>query len=190
MTQRPDEMQLGKLAMLQTKLFRKVRKGKIDLDQAFRGLTSILQGDDQPAQTELIPNLPPKTPNGYTVLEHHRDDPFTWDPTQIELVHVPSGTDRRRLKEVVEEFSTTRGVDAAVMDYLISNTELIPEAWKFDTFGNTRKIIFPGTLFECPSGFKNMMYIYWEGPRWWNTHNFPEDAPLGNCTYMAVRKVD
>ena len=57
-------------------------------------------------------------------------------------------------------------LNANLLDHLLKNPHLIPEAWKKDENGNTRYIFFWGTIYRDAVGDLFVRYLYWYGDRW------------------------
>ena len=57
-------------------------------------------------------------------------------------------------------------LNANLLDHLLKNPHLIPEAWKKDENGNTRYIFFWGTIYRGAGGYLYVRYLYWDGDRW------------------------
>ncbi len=62
-------------------------------------------------------------------------------------------------------------LDAMIFWTLWNNKLLIPKKWKEKINGNTRYIFFDGTVLRNPSGFRNILYLYWDHGQW-NWHCF------------------
>ena len=57
-------------------------------------------------------------------------------------------------------------LNANLLDHLLKNPHLIPEAWKKDENGNTRYIFFWGTIYRDADGSIYVCYLYWNGVGW------------------------
>ena len=57
-------------------------------------------------------------------------------------------------------------LNANMLDHLLKNPHLIPEAWKKDENGNTRYIFFWGTVYRGAGGNLYVRYLDWDGDRW------------------------
>lgn len=57
-------------------------------------------------------------------------------------------------------------LNANLLDHLLKNSHLIPEAWKKEENGNTRYIFFWGTIYRDAGGRLYVRFLCWHGGRW------------------------
>lgn len=68
--------------------------------------------------------------------------------------------------ELREELSGKKVLNANVLDYLLAHPELIPEAWKEKTNGNTTYIFFWGTVYRDSDGSLCVRCLSWHDGGW------------------------
>ena len=74
-------------------------------------------------------------------------------------------------------------LNANLLDHLLKNPHLIPEAWKKDENGNTRYIFFWGTIYRDADGNLCVRCLCWGGGGWgwdyggWLGSGFNDDDP-------------
>lgn len=73
-------------------------------------------------------------------------------------------------------------LNANLLDHLLKNPHLIPEAWKKNENGNTRYIFFWGTIYRRADGDLYVRCLYWDGDGWgwgcgWLGSGFDDDYP-------------
>jgi hypothetical protein len=57
-------------------------------------------------------------------------------------------------------------LDAKIFQTLWENQHLIPESWKEKVNGNTKYILFDGTVLQNSHGHRYVLYLYWHDGRW------------------------
>lgn len=100
---------------------------------------------------------------------HIPGNPFTWDPTKIELKLFgnqcnPGGSIYGQ--EIWRQLERTPFFNANLLDYLIGNPYLIPEEWKVTSSGEIQYIFFWGTIFTDDNGGLCVACLYWNGYYW------------------------
>ncbi|MDQ7814550.1 MAG: hypothetical protein RDU25_01965 [Patescibacteria group bacterium] len=94
-----------------------------------------------------------------------------FDPSQI-LLHLEEGQmDGRTIVgfELDQELLGKPLLKANVLDHLLVNTNLIPEAWKVDEHGRARFVYFWGTIYRDSDGDLYVRCLCWSGSQWdWN----------------------
>lgn len=73
-------------------------------------------------------------------------------------------------------------LNANLLDHLLKNPHLIPEAWKKDENGNTRYIFFWGTIYRGADGNLCVRFLDWFGDGWdwvylWLAYDFNDRLP-------------
>ena len=68
---------------------------------------------------------------------------------------------------------------ANVLDHLLANANLIPEAWKIDEQGRTRYIFFWGTVYRGPDGDRCVRCLCWGDGKW-----------VWDCNWLDAEFVD
>ena len=69
-----------------------------------------------------------------------------------------------RLKRLVAQGDIR--LDAGIFFHLWNNQHLIPASWKEKINGNTRYIFFDGTMLRSSSGYRCVLYLYWDDDAW------------------------
>ncbi|MFA6404756.1 MAG: hypothetical protein WCW03_02040 [Candidatus Paceibacterota bacterium] len=122
----------------------------------------------------------PYLPDGWKVEEHQsgkvaklecRGDDLYLDGKKIEfwLSKLQKKGNAIRGNDLRKELAKQRVLNANVLDYLLKNPHLIPEAWKKDENGNTRYIFFWGTIYRGADDDLYVRCLRWGGGRWgWN----------------------
>ncbi len=59
-------------------------------------------------------------------------------------------------------------LNANVLDYLLRNPCLIPEAWKKDRYDNPQRLFFWGTIYRDLEETRYVRYLYWRSRWQWN----------------------
>jgi hypothetical protein len=120
----------------------------------------------------------PFVPDGWKVEEHIKGGQFKWDSSQIEPYLDKSQKNGKSIvgNKLRELLAGKSALNANVLDYLLANTELIPEEWK------GKYIFFWGTVYRNSDGRLYVRYLYWNGDRWhwyfyWLGYGFYDDDP-------------
>jgi hypothetical protein len=108
---------------------------------------------------------PPYTPNGWTVQYHIAhcqgvdiEKIALWQSNNQMSGKTVRGTEIR--KQLVNK--KIQVLNADVLDFLLSNPELIPESWK------NKSVYFWGTIYEdSSSGHKYVRCLYWHASGHW-----------------------
>ena len=119
----------------------------------------------------------PFCPDGWKVKEHHRGGQLEFDIQKIKLYLADRQKGRvlegNGLRKELEDMPT---LNANVLDYLLSNPQLIPEEWKGDW------VFFWGTIYCHSEGRLCVRCLCWRGSEWvwrygWLSDSFDDDAP-------------
>lgn len=107
-------------------------------------------------------DAPPSVPDGWGVDAHIPGGHLEFRPENVGFY--VSERQRSRtiegyslLNELVDELGVRRILNANVLDHLLRNPQLIPEAWK----EAARHICFWGTIYRW--GAPCIRYLYWNG---------------------------
>ena len=76
--------------------------------------------------------------------------------------------------ELREELKGKPVLNANVLDYLLKHPELIPEEWK------GKAVFFWGTIYRDSRGNLCVRCLYWDGSRWYWSHNWLDDFWLAD----------
>lgn len=96
---------------------------------------------------------------GLTIENHQQDGTYQLDPSNIKTFSFESKTTPTKGADMLKKLNKT-GLNACVMDFLMSHKELIPETWK------AKQIVFPGTIFKDAGGNECLRFIYWWDNQW------------------------
>ena len=119
----------------------------------------------------------PFIPDGWKVEEHKKGGQLKFDPAKFFLYlskkqkkGTITGNDLRK------ELSNQSVMNANVLDYLLTHTELIPEEWK------GKYIFFWGTIYRDSDGRRYVRCLGWYGSEWswncrWLDFGFGSDNP-------------
>jgi hypothetical protein len=90
------------------------------------------------------------------------------DGKKIEFYLSPSQVEGKSIKgdKLNKELENKCVLNACVLDYLRKHPELIPESWKVDERGRTRRISFWGTMYRDSKGNLDARFLYWYLDRW------------------------
>ncbi len=132
-------------------------------------LKSLLQAQLGYAEFKLVEHVidcdaSPFVPDGWKVEEHQKGGQFKFDASQIEL-HLSAAQKKGSIEgnKLRRELVSKPVLNANVLDYLLTHTELIPEDWK------GKAIFFWGTIYRGSSGLLYVRFLCWSGGRWgWN----------------------
>ncbi|HAS00297.1 MAG TPA: hypothetical protein DEA89_03345 [Candidatus Moranbacteria bacterium] len=120
----------------------------------------------------------PFIPDGLKVEKHCKDGQFEWDIDKVSL-HLSkeqacgNSIEGNKLRKKLEKMPI---LNANVLDYLLKNSQLIPEDWK------GKAIFFWGTIYRRSDGGLYVRCLYWRGGQWdwfydWLGHDFNSSRP-------------
>lgn len=178
-----DDEQLGRLARKQGDLFRRVREGTLPPAAVLGGLQDLIEGN-----FGTVPKGPRRLiaadavlfiPDGHEIYPEDQlpnvvRGEIEFDPAQIAF-HLdasqkgnppPYGSQMRDLLKGKKVY------DARVLDHLLANTNLIPEAWKVDEQGLPREIYFWGTISRVHGDLCVRYLSFYNGMWCWSLKNF------------------
>jgi hypothetical protein len=131
-----------------------------------------------PVPTLIDCDVAPFIPKGWSI--HPKDQipgavsgQLEFDPARILLLLDEGQKDGKTTagNELKDRLSGKPLLKANVLDHLLANPTLIPEAWKTDEQGRTRYIFFWGTVYRAPSGSLCVRCLCWNGGEWgWDYH--------------------
>ena len=96
---------------------------------------------------------------GLTIDNHQPGGVYQLNPSDVKTFSFESRSVSTKGEDMLKKLNKT-GLNACVLDYLMSNNELIPEAWK------SKQVFFPGTTFKDSGGNLCVRFIYWWDNRW------------------------
>lgn len=187
-TQVVADEKLGAFARRQNDLFRRVREGSIPFDQAFAGLQDLIEGNfgaiPVGPRRVIDCDATPYIPEAWKVEEHRKGGEMEFDPMKV-VFHLDEDQKNGRTivgNELRKRLAGKSVMNACVLDHLLANTNLIPEAWKANEDGSTRYIYFWGTVYRDSVGNLFVRYLYWHDGRWrwdcfWLGGEFSEQSP-------------
>ncbi len=110
----------------------------------------------------------PFLPVGWTVEEHQKGGQWKFDSEQVRffLSNGQKGSKVIEGNKLRKELVGKIVLNANVLDYLLANPCLIPEEWKKDEGGNTRYILFWGTIYRDRGDNLCVRCLYWRDNRW------------------------
>ena len=118
----------------------------------------------------------PFLPDGWKVEEHHKGQVAKLerkgDDLYIDSKKIEFWLSREQKRGVITgnilraKLKGKPTINANLLDHLLKNPHLIPEAWKKDENGNTRYIFFWGTILRGSVGFLYVRCLCWGGERW------------------------
>lgn len=144
----------------------------------------VLNGLAEIRRTKHIINLDadPVIPTGWGVEEHQDGGLFRWDSKQVQL-HLDAGQEKGKYiagNGLREKLSDKPVLNANVLDYLLANTNLIPEEWR------GKAIFFWGTIYRGSDGGLRVRCLDWFGGGWhWGYDRLGRD--WGDCSPAALR---
>lgn len=169
---------LGAVARRQNDLFRRVREGTLPADAVLRALQDVIEGnfDAIPAGSRRIIDydVTPYIPDGWKIEEHKKGGEIEFDASRITL-HLDEGQkDGRTIvgNELRKRLADKPVLNACVLDHLLANTNLIPEAWKTNEDGSTRYTFFWGTIYRDEDGDLCVRCLYWGDGQWYWCSNW------------------
>ena len=147
----------------------------LDPVKVLKALQGIVEGDFDhvPVGRKALINcnVNPYIPDGWKVEEHRKGGELEFDPAKVVLYLDADQKDGRTIvgNELRKRLADKPVMNACVLDFLLANTNLIPEAWKQDESGNTRYIYFWGTVYRSSDGNLYVRCLYWNDGQWnWN----------------------
>jgi hypothetical protein len=105
----------------------------------------------------------PFVPDGWKVVEHIKGGKFEWGPSKI-ILYISDIQKHRSYIEgnkLRKELKGKAVLNANVLDFLLANSYLIPEAWK------SKRIFFWGTIYRHTSGRLVVRCLCWEDDDGW-----------------------
>jgi hypothetical protein len=104
----------------------------------------------------------PFTPDGWTVVEHRQVGGFKWDLSKVELYLDEAQKNGGCIEgnKLRKKLATKDVSNANLLDFLLKNTQLIPESWK------GQYVFFWGTIYRNAFGGLCVRFLYWGGDRW------------------------
>lgn len=135
-----------------------------DNEDLMRQLHQVVRGYAEVKPIEHLVDLDadPFVPGGWKVEEHQKGGRFRWDAAKVEL-YFSEPQRRGRSIEGNKLRSTLKGqsvFNANLLDYLLKNPHLIPEAWK------GKCIFFWGTIYRYSVGRLCVRCLFWLGDGW------------------------
>ncbi len=109
----------------------------------------------------------------WKVEEHRQGGQLTWNSEAVKLHLSANQLNGKQIEgnKLHQELAKEPVLNANVLDYLIRNPHLIPEAWKVDEQGNTRYIYFWGTIYRNADGCLCVRCLFFESGHWyWGSH--------------------
>lgn len=144
----------------------------LDPVKVLKALQGIVEGDFDhvPVGRKVFINCDanPYIPNDWKVEEHRKGGEMEFDPTKV-VFHLDEGQKNGRTivgNELRKRFADKPVMNACVLDFLLANTNLIPEMWKANEDGSTRYIYFWGTVYRSSDGSLCVRYLCWRDGRW------------------------
>ena len=162
-----SDEQLGVLGRRYHDLFRRLREGTLPIDKVLAGMQDIIEGN-----FDAIPHgvrrlidcdAAPWCPDDWNVESHQKGGQFEFDAAKVSL-HLDDGQKDGRIivgSDLRKRLEGKPVLNACVLDHLLANTNLIPESWKADERGPTRRIYFWGTIYSDSSGDLYVRCLRW-----------------------------
>lgn len=138
-------------------------------------LIEFIKGQRKPDKVEFDPHLidcdvAPFIPKGWVIKPEDQlpgavGGQLEFDPNKVDL-HLDEGQKDGKVivgNELKGKLAGKPLLKASVLDHLLANTNLIPEAWKTDDQGRTRYIYFWGTVYRGSDGNLYVRYLCWSG---------------------------
>ena len=91
-----------------------------------------------------------------------------FEPSKFELYLTKTQRKGLAINGVIlnEIVNTKKILNANVLSELMVRQNLIPETWKKDKYGNTRYILFWGTIYSSSDNCLYVRNLYWKGEQW------------------------
>ncbi len=143
-------------------------------------IRQLLDGNAEIVQLNHIidGDADPFIPDGWNVVEHCKIGQMQWDAEKISLYLSEKQLNDGVVvgNELRKELEKKQRLNANVLDYLLANPHLIPEAWK------GKWIFFWGTIYRGSGGDLCVRCLRWDGGGWrwrsgWLDDNFSVDDP-------------
>lgn len=167
-----SDEQLGILGRRYNDLFRRVREGTLPMERVLAGMQDLIEGNfdaiPQGLRRLIDCDASPWCPNGSKVESHRKGGEIEFDPAKVAF-HLDDGQkDGRTIvgNELRKHLEGKPVLNARVLDHLLANMNLIPEAWKQDEQGRTRNIYFWGTVYRDSNDYLCVRYLCWGVSRW------------------------
>ena len=111
----------------------------------------------------------PFIPTGLEVVEHQKGGQLNWDASKVAFHFSTMNGGIVSGGELREELKGKSVYNANMLDYLLQNPHLIPEAWK------GKFVVFLGTIYyrryRREEGYYYVRYLCWHIDRWiWGRH--------------------
>jgi len=173
--------QLGGLTRRNNEIIRRINDGTLSYDDAMKLLQGfiievkpsylgVLKGTHEIKMIEhcIDCDADPFLPDGWKeVVEHQKMGNIKFDPSKIDFYlskkQKNGNIEGNKLREELKE---KKVLNANVLDYLLKNSQIIPEEWKKDEKGNTRYIFFWGTIYRNADGDLYVRCLYWSDGEW------------------------
>lgn len=127
------------------------------------GVKHFLRGEVGVVTNHVI-NLDAKpfVPNGWQLEEHIKGGQFAWDKAKVGLHLEPEQQNGKVIfaHELRKRLENQPVLNANALDYLLANSELIPDEWK------GKYVFFWGTIYRYSDGLRYVRCLYWGGDRW------------------------
>jgi hypothetical protein len=171
-----SDEQLGQLARKQNDLFRRVREGTLPVERVLGSLQDLIEGNFDAIPKGLRRlidcDAKPFIPHGWSI---HPEDQLPnvvcgaieFDPAKVAF-HLDDAQKKGTIvgNKLKEKLAGKTVYGAQVLDYLLANTNLIPDSWKTDEKGQIRYVYFWGTIYRASGGSLCVRSLYWGGGRW------------------------
>ncbi len=143
-------------------------KSRVDIPAMKRDASPILAGEEGVMNHHPVIdcNQKPFVPLHLRVAAHRKCGPLLWDPGSTRLLLVEGQGNCQRLtgQKVWQRLRDKPVLNANVLDYLLANTNCIPESWK------GLYIHFWGTLYRG-GRCRFVRYLYWNRFGWRSLYN-------------------
>lgn len=120
----------------------------------------------------------PSCPHGLKIESHKQDGKFLWDPETIDLYLTQPQRDGsiKAGNGIYRELEGKPNLNANVLDFLLSNPNLIPESWQ------GKGIYFWGTMYRTnDTGYSLCVRsLLWAGDRWYGHYGLLEGGWSAN----------
>ena len=130
----------------------------------WKDIKQVLEGHAEIKLLEHVIDLDvnPFCPNGLTVEEHQKGGTFHWDPTKVQLYLSKTQSKGEFIggHDLRKDLAGKPVLKACLLDYLIKNPHLIPDAWK------GKAVFFWGTIYHDSVGDLYVRYLYWGDGQW------------------------
>jgi hypothetical protein len=190
------DAEIGQIYRKTGEIIRRINDGTIGFKKSIKVIQKIiieghanehLQVVNGWAEINVIKNIidtdaTPFIPQGLLVEKHIGYGLWSWNSDLIEYFlskeQEESFQNGNRLRKVIESLRNKKLLNANILDYLLTNSGLIPESWK------DKNIFFWGTIYGDDAGDFCVRYLYWSDSKWdWGRYwlnldyNFNSDDP-------------